>query len=80
VIVEPIFANTAKQNGLRRLSLRSQTKVQGQSWLYCLVHNIDKRETHGKLVKMAKKRRNKLNLACGRRLPGISLVHKILPA
>ncbi|WP_242478006.1 transposase [Rubrivivax gelatinosus] len=40
--VEPVFANLRHNKGLRRFTLRGQTKVDAQFKLFCLVHNIDK--------------------------------------
>lgn len=40
--VEPVFANLRHNKGLRRFTLRGQTKVDAQFKLFCLVHNIEK--------------------------------------
>ena len=40
--VEPVFANLRHNKGLRRFTLRGQTKVDAQWKLMCLVHNIEK--------------------------------------
>jgi transposase len=48
-VVEPVFANIAINKRLRRFSLRSQKKVNGQWQLFCLVHNIEKLQNFGSL-------------------------------
>ena len=45
--VEPVFANVCYNKGLRRFTLRSRAKVDGQWQLFCLVHNIEKLAHHG---------------------------------
>jgi transposase len=40
--VEPVFANIRHNKQLNRFTLRSQSKVNTQWTLYCLVHNIEK--------------------------------------
>lgn len=40
--VEPVFANLRHNKGMRRFTLRGQTKVDAQWKLMCLVHNIEK--------------------------------------
>lgn len=45
--VEPVFGNLRYNKGLNRFTLRSQTKVNTQWNLFCLVHNIEKRAHHG---------------------------------
>jgi len=46
-VVEPVFGNIESNKKLRRFSLRSQKKVEGQWKLYCLVHNIEKLMNYG---------------------------------
>lgn len=50
-VVEPVFPNLGANKGLKRFSLRSQRKVQGQWRLYCLIHNIEKLKNYGELAK-----------------------------
>ena len=45
--VEPVFGNIRCNKRLNRFTLRSQTKVDGQWKLYCLVHNIEKLAHNG---------------------------------
>jgi transposase len=40
--VEPVFGNIGTNKGLNRFSLRGKDKVQGQWYLFCLIHNIEK--------------------------------------
>jgi transposase len=46
-IVEPVFANLRYNKRLDRFTLRTQSKVNTQWNLYCLVHNIEKLAHHG---------------------------------
>ena len=46
-VVEPVFANITANKKLKRFSLRSRPKVQGQWRLFCLVHNIEKIMNYG---------------------------------
>lgn len=46
-VVEPVFANITSNKKLKRFSLRSRPKVQGQWRLFCLVHNIEKIMNYG---------------------------------
>jgi Transposase DDE domain len=46
-IVEPVFANLRHNKGLDRFTLRTQSKVNPQWRLCCLVHNIEKLAHHG---------------------------------
>ncbi len=46
-IVERVFANLRHNKGMDRFTLRTQTKVNTQWHLYCLVHNIEKLAHHG---------------------------------
>ena len=46
-IVEPVFANLRHNKRLDRFTLRTQSKVNTQWNLYCLVHNIEKLAHHG---------------------------------
>ena len=46
-IVEPVFANLRHNKRLDRFTLRTQSKVNTQWQLYCLVHNIEKLAHHG---------------------------------
>jgi len=48
-VVEPVFGNITGNKRLRRFGLRGIEKVQGQWQLYCLVHNIEKLQTCGRL-------------------------------
>lgn len=49
-VVEPVlFGNITTNKRLRRFGLRGIEKVQGQWQLYCLVHNIEKLQTCGRL-------------------------------
>jgi len=50
-VVEPVFANIGTNKGLKRFSLRSQQKVQGQWRLYCVIHNIEKLKNYGELAR-----------------------------
>ena len=50
-VVEPVFGNIGTNKGLKRFSLRSQRKVQGQWRLYCLIHNIEKLKNYGELAR-----------------------------
>lgn len=50
-VVEPVFANMSSNKGLKRFSLRSRRKVQGQWQLYCVIHNIEKLKNYGELAK-----------------------------
>jgi hypothetical protein len=49
--VEPAFANLRYNKRLDRFTLRTQTKVNTQWHLYCLVHNIEKLAHHGYATK-----------------------------
>jgi len=40
--IEPVFGNITTNKGMNKLTLRGQTKVNGQWQMYCLVHNIEK--------------------------------------
>ena len=40
--VEPVFANICSNKGIKRLSLRGESKVTAQWQLCCMVHNIEK--------------------------------------
>ncbi len=48
-LIEPVFGHT-QQRGLRRFTLRGQTKVDTQWKLYCIVHNIAKLQVYGKMA------------------------------
>ena len=48
-LVEPVFGHT-QQRGLRRFTLRGQTKVDTQWKLYCIVHNVAKLQIYSKLA------------------------------
>ena len=50
-VVEPVFANMSSNKGLKRFSLRSRRKVQGQWQWYCVIHNIEKLNNYGELAK-----------------------------
>jgi hypothetical protein len=45
--VEPVFGNLHHNKRLNRFTLRGRKKVDGQSKLYCLGHNIEKLAHHG---------------------------------
>ncbi|MEO8630843.1 MAG: IS1182 family transposase [Betaproteobacteria bacterium] len=45
--VEPVFANLRYNKRLDRFTLRTQSKVDTQWKLFCLVHNIEKLTRHG---------------------------------
>lgn len=49
-VVEPVFGNIGINKKLNRFSLRGKDKVQGQWYLYCLIHNIEKLHHYGELV------------------------------
>lgn len=53
--VEPVFANIGTNKGLKRFSLRSKAKVQGQWQLFCLIHNIEKLANYGRLTEAKRK-------------------------
>ena len=40
--VEPVFGNLRHNQRLSRFTLRGNNKVNGQWWLFSLVHNIEK--------------------------------------
>ena len=46
-IVEPVFGNLRHNKRLDRFTLRTQSKVNTQWNLYCMVHNIEKLAHHG---------------------------------
>lgn len=48
-LVEPVFGHI-QQRGLRRFTLRGQTKVDTQWKLYCIVHNVAKLQIYGKIA------------------------------
>lgn len=48
-LIEPVFAHI-QQRGLRRFTLRSQSKVDTQWKLYCIVHNVAKLQVYGKIA------------------------------
>ena len=48
--VEPVFGNITVNKQLRRFSLRGKAKVQGQWYLFCLIHNIEKLNNYGRLA------------------------------
>jgi hypothetical protein len=48
-LIEPVFGHT-QQRGLRRFTLRGQTKVDTQWKLFCIVHNVAKLQVYGKLA------------------------------
>ena len=52
-VVEPVFANISSNKRLKRFSLRSRRKVQGQWQLYCVIHNIEKLKNYGDLARGA---------------------------
>ncbi len=49
-VVEPVFATIGTNKGLKRFSLRSRRKVQGQWQLYCVIDNIEKLKNYGELA------------------------------
>lgn len=48
-LIEPVFGHI-QQRGLRRFTLRTQTKVDTQWKLFCIVHNVAKLQVYGKLA------------------------------
>jgi hypothetical protein len=48
-LIEPVFGHT-RQRGLRRFTLRGQTKVTTQWKLFCIVHNVAKLQRYGNLM------------------------------
>ena len=48
-LIEPVFGHI-QQRGLRRFTLRGQTKVDTQWKLYCIVHNVAKLQIYGKMA------------------------------
>jgi hypothetical protein len=49
-VVEPVFGNIGTNKNLKRFSLRRKNKVQGQWYLFCLIHNIEKLKNYGQLA------------------------------
>ena len=49
-VVEPVFGNITSNKRLKRLSLRSKTKVNAQWKLFCLIQNIEKQANYGKIA------------------------------
>jgi hypothetical protein len=49
-VVEPVFGNIGTNKNLKRFSLRGKNKVQGQWYLFCLIHNIEKLKNYGQLA------------------------------
>jgi len=49
-VVEPVFGNIGTNKGLNRFSLRGKEKVQGQWYLFSLIHNIEKIKNYGKMA------------------------------
>jgi len=50
-VVEPVFANMCSNKGLKRFSLRTKAKVQGQWQLFCMIHTVEKLKNYGDLSK-----------------------------
>jgi hypothetical protein len=48
-LVEPVFGHT-QQRGLRRFTLRGQSKVDTQWKLFCIVHNVAKLQVYGTIA------------------------------
>ena len=48
-LIEPVFGHI-QQRGLRRFTLRGQTKVDTQWKLLCIVHNVGKLQLYGKMA------------------------------
>ena len=48
-LIEPVFGHI-QQRGLRRFTLRGQTKVDTQWKLFCIVHNVAKLQVYGKMA------------------------------
>ncbi|HPN07645.1 MAG: IS1182 family transposase [Dokdonella sp.] len=48
-VIEPVFGHT-QQRGLRRFTLRGQSKVDTQWKLFCIVHNVAKLQVYGKIA------------------------------
>ena len=49
-VVEPVFGNISTNKRLNRFSVRSQKKVQCQWQLYCMVRNVEKLASYGKMA------------------------------
>lgn len=49
-VVEPVFGNIGTNKGLNRFSLRGKEKVQGQWYLFSLIHNIEKIKNYGAIA------------------------------
>jgi transposase len=49
-VVEPVFGNITTNKKLNRFSLRGKDKVQGQWYLFCLIHNVEKLKNYGQLA------------------------------
>ena len=49
-VVEPVFGNIGTNKKLNRFSLRGKDKVQGQWYLFCLIHNLEKLNNYGQLA------------------------------
>jgi transposase, IS4 family len=49
-VVEPVFGNIGTNKGLNRFSLRGKEKVQGQWYLFSLIHNIEKIKNYGRIA------------------------------
>jgi hypothetical protein len=45
-----VFGNITTNKKLNRFSLRGKAKVQGQWYLFCLIHNIEKLKNYGQLA------------------------------
>ena len=45
--VEPVFGNLEFNKGLKRFTLRGESKVNAQWLMFCMVHNIEKIATQG---------------------------------
>ncbi|HEY6644427.1 MAG TPA: transposase [Povalibacter sp.] len=55
-IVEPVFGNIRNTKRLKRFTLRGKRKVNTQWQLFCLVHNIEKIQRHGREERMMRRR------------------------
>jgi hypothetical protein len=49
-VVQPVFGDIDTNKKLKRFSLCGKDKVQGQCYLFCLIHNIEKLKNYGELA------------------------------
>ncbi len=60
--IEPVFGNITTNKGMNRFTLRGQEKVNAQWQMYCLVHNIIRRQLTCPVPAFYNKFQKKLNL------------------